>query len=123
MKLEIYTGREFSCDFTIVSDDGITPEILDPTDTGTFTLSTQGTKPTILLSNIPLTLVNMDNGSFNLLLTAEQTCDLEFKVGFEEDRYPTLSTHVGLLDFTLVSGNRQATVDIFVKGINSCPQT
>ena len=123
MKLEIHAGREFSADFSVVSADGLTGEELDPTDTGTFSLVTSGSNPTCVLDLIPMTIVDADNGVFNLALTAEQTSLLAQDVAFKEDRYPTLSNYLGYLDFILVSGNKQATIDVFVREIPTCEVT
>ena len=120
-KLEIHAGRPFSCDFTVISSDGVTGEVLDPTDTGTFSLTTSGVTPTCVLDLIPMTIVDAPNGVFNLSLTAAQTSPLTQDVGFKEDKYNTLSNYLGYLDFDLVSGSRQATVDVFVRQVPSCP--
>lgn len=113
-KLEIFTNKEFSVDFTVVSDDGSTGEPLDPSDTASFTLSTRGQNPKVSLGNIPLTIVDALNGIFNLTLTASQTSGLIQDIGFKEDKYNTLSNYAGFIDFILVSGNRQAKLDIFI---------
>ena len=120
-KFEIHAGREFSSDFTVVSSDGVTGEILDPLDTATFSLVTSGEDPTCVLDKIAMTIIDAPNGVFNLSLTAEQTAGLSQDIGFQEDRYPTISNYLGYLDFTLVSGNRQATIDVFVKAVPACP--
>ena len=122
-KFEIFAGRAFSADFTVVSSDGITGEVLDPTDTATFTLQTSGVNPVCTLDAIPMTVVDADNGLFNLTLTAEQTATLSQDIGFKEDKYPTLSNYTGFMDFILVSGNRQATIDVYVKEVAVCPVT
>ena len=67
-------------------------------------------------------LQDADNGVFNLTLTSTQTEALEQDIGFKEDRYPTLSNYTGFMDFILVSGNRQATFDAFVREVGTpCP--
>ncbi len=123
MKLEIHSGKPFSADFTVVSSDGVTGEQLDPSDTATFELVTNGANPTCILSNIAMTIVDAPNGTFNLSLTAEQTILLDQDIAFKEDKYPTLSNYLGYISFTLVSGDRAATVDVYVRSIPSCPVT
>lgn len=117
MKLEITKGREWNADFTVVSSDGITPEVLDPGDTGTFSISTVGKNPTIVVQDINLNIQDADNGLFNVVLTANQTSLLEAKIGFGEDKYPTISNYTGTLDLILVAGNRQASVPLYIRDI------
>jgi hypothetical protein len=117
MKLEIYTGREFSADFTVVSDDGVTGIVLDPSDSATLTISSNGYNPQVILNEVAMTIVDADNGLFNITLTPEQTELLDQKIGFEEDQYNTLSNYSGFIDFKLASGNRQAAIDLYVKGV------
>ena len=117
MKLEIYAGREFSADFTVTSADGVTGEQLDPTDTAAFTLSSNGVSPVCVIDSHAMTPIDEANGIFNLTLTSLQTADLKQDIGFKEDRYSTVSNYTGFMDFTLVSGDRQASVPIFVKEV------
>lgn len=118
MKLEIIKGKPWNADFTVVSDDGVTPEVLDTnTDSGTFTVSTVGDNPTIVIESSPLTIVDVDNGKFNAELTGSQTALLDAKVGFAEDKYNSISNYIGILDLTLAAGNRHATVPLYVKDI------
>jgi len=117
MRLILYAGKAFTADFTVVSDDGVTAEVLDPSDTATFSAQTSGVNPESILSNIPMTLIDADNGLFELSLTALQTSEFKQYVGFQEDNYNPIGNHDGYLDFTLVSGDRQATVTISVKEI------
>lgn len=117
MKLEIIIGTNFSADFTLVSKDGVTGVELQPSDTATFTLTTNGYTNTEILSDIPLTIVDAANGIFNLTLTDEQTALLEQKIGFEEDHYYSRSNYNGRLDFnTAELGQTQAVLNVFVKG-------
>ncbi len=120
MNLIIYAGKAFAADFTVVSDDGVTGEQLDPSDTGIFDIVTSGPNPTCVLSGIAMTIIDADNGVFELTLTADETALLSQNVGFKEDKYSPLSNYLGFMNFTLVSGDRQATVDIYVKEIPSC---
>ena len=120
MKLEIIKGLEYNADFTVVSDDGLTPQVLDPTDTATFSLSTKGHDSECVLSNVSMTLKDEDTGLFSLTLTPEQTALLNTEIGFAEDKYPTRSNYNGSLDFKLTSGNRTASVDMYVKDIGTC---
>ena len=119
-KFIIYSGREFKSDFTVVSDDGLTPEELDAADTATITISTNGLDPTCVLSDIPMVMIDAANGLFELTLTVEQTTLLKQDLGFKEDKFASLDNYTGYLDFTLVSGNRQATIDISVKEVPVC---
>ncbi len=117
MKLEIIIGTNFSADFILVSSDGVTGVELQPGDTATFTLTTSGNTNTEVLSNIPLTIVDAINGTFNLALTVEQTALLDQKLGFEEDHYYSRSGYNGRLDFNTVElGQTQAVLNVFVKG-------
>jgi len=116
----IYAGKAFSNDFEIVSSDGLTPEVLDPSDTGTITIQTSGPNPECILDAIPMTLIDTDNGLFEMSLTAEQTALLSQYVGFKEDGFKPIGNYEGLLDFTLVSGNKQAMITISVKSIATC---
>lgn len=115
MKIEIFSGKSFSADFTVVSDDGVTGEELSDTDTASITIMSNGTNSECIHEGLPLTIVDKSNGVFNLTMTAAQTNLLHQDVGFKEDRYPTLSNYSGYLDFNLASGNRQAMVSIFVR--------
>ncbi len=117
MRLILYAGRDFKADFTVVSSDGVTAEVLDASDTATFSAQTAGVEPVSILSDIPMTLIDADNGLFELNLTADQTILFEQYVGFQEDQYKPIGNHDGYVDFQLVSGNRQATVTISVKKI------
>ena len=116
-KLEIYAGKEFSADFTVVSADGVTGVELVAGDTATFTLSTSGAAPACVIEGHSMTIVDAINGVFNLTLTPLQTSTLKQDVGFKEDRYSTISNYTGFLDFVLTSGNRQATIDMYVKEV------
>ena len=120
MKLIIYTNQEFSADFTVVSSDGSTGEVLDPSDTATFKLVTKGANPQCVIDNVQLTQVDPNNGIFNLTLNPTQTALLHSKLGFEEDKFSPLDNYTGYLEFNLVSGKRQATVDIAVEDIPTC---
>ena len=122
-KYIIYTGREWKQKFRVVSDDGITAEVLDPTDTATITILTAGANPTCVIAATDMVLIDADNGLFEAQLTTEQTADLEQKIGFQEDGYGTIGNHDGYLEFTLVSGNRQASILVDVKKVASCPVT
>jgi len=117
MKFIIYAGRDFKADFTVVSGDGTTPEVLDPADTATFSAQTSGDNPVAILTDIPMTLIDADNGMFELTLTAAQTSEFKQYLGFQEDGYGTIGNNTGYLDFTLVSGDRQATINIGVKEV------
>ncbi len=117
MKLIVYAGREFKADFTVVSDDGVTGEVLDASDTATFSAQTSGVSPVSILKDVPMTLIDADNGLFELNLTTVQTELFHQYLGFQEDCFSPICNHTGYIDFTLVSGDRQATVSIAVKEI------
>ena len=117
MKLIIYAGQAFSADFIVVSDDGTTGQELDPSDYGTFEVHSTGPEAKIVIPPVPMTVVDTTNGTFNIALTAEQTSLLSPELGFQEDHYSPISNYLGYLDFTLVSGNRQATVPVYVEAI------
>ena len=116
----IYAGQENVNDFIVVSDDGATPLVLDPSDTATISIYTSGLSPSCILGNVPLALIDADNGLFELTLTAEQTSLLKQDIGFKEDKYSALSNYRGQLRFVLVSGNKQAKIDIYVEESLEC---
>jgi len=113
----IYAGRDFTADFTVVSSDGVTPEVLDPGDTGSMSIVTAGGNPKAIINDIPMTLIDADNGLFELTMTAEETSLLEDYVGFQEDGYSPIGNYDGYLEFNLKSGNRSATIVVRVKEI------
>ena len=117
MRLTIYAGKAFSADFTVVSTDGITPLVLDPNDTAVFSLSTNGVTPTIVLQDIALVIIDAANGLFSLTLSAEDTASLKQDIGAKEDKYSLLSNYLGLIDFSLVAGDRQASMDMYVREV------
>ena len=121
-KLEIISGLAFDADFTILSSDGLTPEVLNPADTARFSVYSAGDDTSCVITNVAMTIADAANGLFNLQLTAEQTKLLSQYIGFREDRYSTIGNYMGVIDATLVSGNRTATIPVFVKEI-SCPAT
>jgi len=120
MKFEIFAGRDFSADFVVMSDDGVTPVVLDPNDTATFTMSTNGLDPTCVIHDTQMTIVDANNGTFNLSFTAMETAVLKQDIGFKEDKFSTLSNYLGFIDFTLVAGNRQAVIDVNVREVGIC---
>ena len=119
MKFEILAGLPFTADIAV--NDGQLNQVLDPGDTATFQVNTVGSNPKCIIPPVAMTIKDADNGLFTLVLTAEQTTLLKGLVAFQEDRFPTLQSHIGIFAFTLVSGNRQATVPIFVKEVVECP--
>ena len=122
-KFIIYSGKEWKHKFKVVSDDGITPEQLDPNDTATITISKSGAVPECVLADVPMVLLDAQNGLFEVQLTVAQTSLLKQFVGFQEDGYPPIGNYDGVLDFTLVSGNRQADITIGVKEVPVCVTT
>ncbi len=121
MKLKIYAGRVFTSTFTVVSDDGVTGVVLDPADTATFSIDSAGPSPVCMLAPVAMTIVDADNGMFEVSLTAEQTSELTQELGGQEDGYSPLNTYTAFLDFTLVSGNRQAKCALYVVETAVCP--
>ena len=97
MMFTIVEGRAFECLFPIKEPNSPTP--MDITGaTGTFTLSTIGNTPCVVLDKIPMTIYDALNGKFKLNLTAEQTTGLISATAFEEDGFPTTATYAGLLE-------------------------
>lgn len=117
MKLEIIKGKDWTADFTVVSDNGLTAQVLDLSDTATISIATTGNNPSVVISNVSMTIQDKDNGRFTVTVPAAQTSLLSSSIGFKEDKYPTVANYVGILDFNLVSGDRTATVDLFVRDI------
>ena len=100
-KFKIVQGREFICTFVIKEPSSPNPVELLIGDSGTFTLSTYGPGPEILLTNVPLELGTTDdnlNGKVFLTLTAEQTANLPSDVQFGEDGFPLHPTCQALID-------------------------
>jgi len=96
-KFVIPQGRAFECIFPIKEPNSPTP--MDITGaTATFTLSTIGVSPCVVLNNIPMTIYDAVNGKFKLNLTADQTSDLEGAKAFEEDGFPLSATYSALLE-------------------------
>ncbi len=110
----IYAGRKFQADFTVVSDDGVTGEQLDPSDTATMSINTVGEDPVCVIAEVPMVIVDLDNGVFELTLTAEQTALLNQCVGFKEDNFAPMGNYTGFMEFNLVSGYRQAHITVEV---------
>ena len=121
MKLKLYTNKEFSTNFTVISDDGVTGLVLDPTDTATFTVSSAGPNPTCVIQPVAMTIVDADNGLWNVTIPATDTTGLVQEIGGQEDSFNPLNTYTGFLDFILVSGNRQATCPLFIIETGLCP--
>ena len=101
-KFKIVKGREFKCTFIIKEPGSPDPVELVLGDTGTFTISTYGPGPEILL-NAPLELgtdTDNANGKVFLSLTAEETAILPSDIQFGEDGFPSHPTCQGLIDIT-----------------------
>ena len=96
-KFIIPEGRSFECIFVIKEPNSTTPMDLTGA-TGTFTMSTIGSNPCIVLDNISMSVDDALNGKFKLSLTAEQTTGLESANAFAEDGYPLSATYSGLLE-------------------------
>lgn len=96
MRFQIVRGQPFECTITLKATGSITGITLDPSDTATFTL-TQSNNNCMVLSQIPMTIEDANNGKFKLTLTAEQTQDLYTDNSFREDGSKPLVTHKGLI--------------------------
>lgn len=106
VKFKIVKGREFQCMFTIKQPNSPDPVELIVGDVGTFTLSTYGVDPEILISNAELSLGTTEdnaNGRVFLILTEDETADLPSDVEFGEDGFPLHPTCKGLIDITSAS--------------------
>ncbi len=121
MRLVIYAGQLFSADFTVVSGDGVTGETLLPGDTGTFSVIKSGLDAECVIGPVSMTIIEYDNGLFNVELSIEQTSLLTTVLGGEEDQFSSISNYNGYLNFTLEAGDRQATVPIYVEEVPTCP--
>ena len=96
-KFTIVEGRAFECIFPIKEPNSPTP--MDITGaTGTFTLSSIGKSPCVVLDKIPMTVDDALNGKFKLNLTIEQTTGLVSDTAFQEDGFPTSATYSALLE-------------------------
>ncbi len=96
-KFVIPEGRAFECIFPVKEPNSPTPMDLTGAS-GTFTMSTIGVGPCIVLDNIPMTVYDALNGKFKLTLTAEQTTGLVSSEAFEEDGFPLSATYKALLE-------------------------
>ena len=115
-RFEIIAGVECSYKFSLLSDDGMTNIVLDPSDTGTFSLYSQGNNKKEVLKDIPMQITDYGNGEFTLILGPTETMNLVERVGFQEDCYPTLNTYIGLAEFVLANAtNRSITLNVFVR--------
>jgi len=100
-KFKIVQNRIFKCTFIIKQSGTTDPIQLSMSDTGTFTLSTYGIDPQVLLSKVPMALGTSEdnaNGKMFLTLTADQTKDLPSNIQFGEDGFPVAPTCQALLD-------------------------
>ncbi len=116
----IYSGRDFSADFTVISSDGVTGEELVLSDKGYFSIVTSGVNKTCVMDRIPMTIIDAPNGVFELNLDKTQTALLSEYTGFLEDPGSSVGNYEGFLDFELDSGDRQAMITVYVKDAPSC---
>ena len=101
-KFSIVKGREFDCAFVIKQPNSPLPVDLVVGDSGTFTISTYGPDPEIVMV-LPLTLGTPEdnaNGKVFLEMRDDQTIKLESDVEFGEDGFPEHPTYKGLIDVT-----------------------
>lgn len=97
MRFVIPKGEEFYCEFTIKEPGASIP--MDLTGAaGTFKISTIGPNPCLILSDVPIVVVDPLNGLISITLTSEQTTLLDGRAGFAEDGYPIVPTYKGALD-------------------------
>ena len=120
MNLNIHAGRKWSTDMTIISDDGATGEILNPNDTGTFMVQSVGDNPTCIIPPVQMTIIDLNNGLFNITLSKEQTALLIQDVAFAEDKYQPQNSYLGVMEFILDAGDRGATVPLYVIEVAEC---
>jgi len=120
MRLTVYAGQEFSADFTVVDDSGVVGQALDPSDTATFSIVSAGVNAACVVGPVAMAIVDSANGRFNIKLTSDQTKELTTVLGGQEDHFNPLSNYKGYMDFKLVSGDRQATVDLYVEMVLEC---
>jgi len=112
-KFKIVKGREFKCTFIVKEPTSPDPVELVVGDSGTFTLSTYGPGPKVLLNSTLALGTEEDNanGKVFLTLTAEETANLPSDVQFGEDGFPLHPTCQALLDITsAVTGKIYAQV-------------
>lgn len=110
---KIVKGREFKCTFVIKEPASTEPVDLVVGDTGTFTLSTYGVDPEVVMTNDMSLGTEEDNlnGKMFLTILAEDTALLNGDVQFGEDGFPIHPTYKGLLDITsAVTGKIYAQV-------------
>lgn len=118
MELTIYKNRPFSADFVVISNDGVTPEALAPTDSATVDVIREDDVSKTVLSGVPLVILNdanAINGTFTLTLTAEQTNLLEVEKMLREDRFEGLANHTLYLVFNVGGTPRYARVAVKVQ--------
>ena len=99
-KFIIVRGRVLEIEFVIKQPNSTTALPLDPKDSGTFTLSTIGPNPRILIDRVRMNQVAGKAGTFKLRLDQVQTENLPYDEEFGEDNYPLVATCKGLLDIT-----------------------
>lgn len=118
MKFEILAGLPYSANITV--SDGLTGVVLDSTDTGTMQINSIGMDKACVMAPKPMTIVDAQNGVFNISLTAAETSTLIERLGFREDRLPSMQNYIGVFEFTLTTGIRSAVVPIYVQEVASC---
>ena len=102
-KFVIVKGRAYTGKIVIKASNSTVGVSLNPSDTGTFTLSSVGDDPCLLLDKIPMVISDASNGEFTINLTAEQTSNLPAAVEFGEDGFPLAFTCRVLLDIQTVA--------------------
>lgn len=108
MRFIIPKGKEFECEFVVKEPGSSTP--MDLTGyIGTFTLSTIGPEPILLIDSVGLTISDAINGVASVTLSAAQTANLTGRRGFAEDGFPMIATYRATLD---LSGSEIISVEI-----------
>ena len=120
MNFTILKDADFYCEFTIKEPGASIP--MDVTEaTGTFILSTIGINSCTVITQ-PMNVVDGPNGLMSVSLTAEQTSELESRVGFPEDGYLPIATYKALLDITAAEPVNVLIPKVYItSGGETCP--
>jgi len=120
--MKILQGEEFSNLFTIISDDGVTGEVLSSSDSGKMKISTVGDNATCIIDYISMTQEDANNGIFKVTIPASETRKLSSTVGFPEDKYKSMENYKATMVFTLASRPTSIIVEnmISVVGGTEC---
>lgn len=119
MKFEIVKGLDYTCKLIIKEDGSVTGLSLDPLDTARIMISTSGDNSTVAIDWISMAQTDAANGEFSVTIPAASTALLEAKVGFDEDKNPSVANYQAVFDTTTVEqGNKVYIIDgVFVKDV------